>query len=303
MMMDFTVERMAETLGLSCKFLYLLSNRTPDFYRIYKIPKKNGKFRTIEAPVPILKRIQRYIVNEILVDHASEAVTAFEPGCSVKCNASFHCGKPIIVSLDIRNFFTSLKYALVLSLFSQNVDEKQSAVMLAKLCTLYGHLPQGSAASPRISNLILRDFDAEILKYCQEHGLKYTRYADDLTFSGNPDNEEITELIRLCRRELGKIGLHLNNDKIHIQRKGMRQKVTGVVVNEKLNAPREVRRLIRQKMYYLNKHWEHEWRNLDEHSLKVLLGKVNFIWDLNRKNPEIGEYRRQLLEIQRFFHA
>ena len=303
MMMDFTVERMAETLGLSCKFLYLLSNRTPDFYRIYKIPKKNGKFRTIEAPVPILKRIQRYIVKEILVDHASEAVTAFEPGCSVKCNASFHCGKPIIVSLDIRNFFPSLKYASVLSLFSQNVGEKQSAVMLAKLCTLYGHLPQGSAASPRISNLILRDFDTEVLKYCQLHGLTYTRYADDLTFSGNPGNEEITELIRLCRMELGKIGLHLNNDKIHIQRKGMRHEVTGVVVNEKLNAPREARRLIRQKMYYLNKHWEHEWRNLDEHSLKILLGKVNFIWDLDRENPEIGEYRRQLLEIQRYFNV
>jgi len=310
---NFSLTEMVESLGLNDKFLYLLSNRTPDFYKIYKIPKKNGKFRTIEAPSPVLKRIQRYILQDVLADDAPEwdydsesrlsAATAFEPGCSVKRNASCHCGKPVIVSLDIRNFFPSLKYGLVLSLFKKYVTEDSSAVMLAKFCTLYGHLPQGSAASPHISNLLLCDFDATIGKYCAAHDLTYTRYADDLTFSGDPRNDEIAELIQLCRTELKKINLHLNYDKIRIQRKGMRQEVTGVVVNSKVSAPREARRTLRQKMYYLDKYWEREWKNLDEHSLNVLLGKANFIWDLDRDSPEIGEYRRQLLELKRFFHS
>ena len=125
--------------------------------------------------------------------------------------------------------------------------------------------------------------------------------ADDLTFSGDPGNEEITGLIRYVKQELGKLGLRLNHEKIRIQRQGMRQEVTGVVVNAKTSAPREVRRRLRQQMYYLNKHWEHEWRKLDEHSLNVLLGQANFIWDMDRDNPEFTEYRRQLLEIKRYF--
>ena len=127
-----------------------------------------------------------------------------------------------------------------------------------------------------------------------------SRYADDLTFSGAIDNETITELIQFCRQELRYVGLKLNNQKIHVQRKSGCQSVTGLVVNETVNAPRDMRRAVRQKMYYLNKFWEKEWRKLDDHTLNVLLGQVNFIWDLKRENREFSEYRRQLLEIQHF---
>lgn len=328
----FTIQKMAEDLGINVKFLYLLSNRTPEFYKIYRIPKKNGKFRTIEAPCAILKRIQQYILRFVLPDKISlggtrctkalqslrrqdpeadvtrneitslmSAATAFEPGTSIKDNAENHCGQSVVIALDVKDFFPSLKYKRVLALFRKYTERENTAVMLAKLCTLYGHLPQGAVTSPHISNLLLHDLDFTLKLYALDHGLEFTRYADDLTFSGNPDNGEISALIQTCRQELRKSGLRLNNDKIKIMRKGMRQEVTGIVVNAKMNAPREDRRRLRQQMYYLNKHWEHEWRKLDEHSLNVLLGKANFIWDLNRENPEIAEYRRQLLEIKRSF--
>lgn len=323
---------MAEDLGINVKFLYLLSNRTPEFYKIYRIPKKNGKFRTIEAPCAILKRIQQYILRFVLPDKISlgatrctkalqsirrqdpeadisrkeiiglmSAATAFEPGTSIKDNAENHCGQPVVIALDVKDFFPSLKYKRVLALFRKYTERENTAVMLAKLCTLYGHLPQGAVTSPHISNLLLHDLDFTLKLYALDHGLEFTRYADDLTFSGNPDNGEISALIQTCRQELRKSGLRLNNDKIKIMRKGMRQEVTGIVVNAKMNAPREDRRRLRQQMYYLNKHWEHEWWKLDEHSLNVLLGKTNFIWNLDRGNPEIAEYRRQLLEIKRSF--
>ena len=187
------------------------------------------------------------------------------------------------------------------SLFQRIVREDAAAVMLAKFCTLNGHLPQGAVTSPRLSNLLLLEFDEALLRYARLHELAFTRYADDLTFSGDPSDAEIAELIRVCRGELRKLGLRLNRDKIRVRRQGMRQEVTGVVVNAKAAAPREVRRRLRQRMYYLNKHWEREWRDLDEHSLNVLLGQANFIWDLDRSDPETGEYRRQLLEIRRNF--
>ncbi|MBQ9337829.1 MAG: RNA-directed DNA polymerase [Lentisphaeria bacterium] len=316
---------------MNSKFLYLLGNHIPDHYRIYRIPKKNGNFRTIEAPAPILKLIQRYILVRVLpvrlpwgesrlretearlrengirfrpgeIPRMLSAARAFERGCSIGRNAAAHCGKPIVVSLDVKNFFPSLKYGPVRAIFQELAEDDASAVMLAKFCTLNGHLPQGAVTSPHLSNLLMRDFDAALAEYSLLHGLAYTRYADDLTFSGDPSNEEITELIRRCRSELATLGLRLNRDKIRIQRKGMRQEVTGVVVNAKVSAPRKIRRELRQRMYYLNKHWETEWRKLDEHSLNVLLGKANFIWDLNRNDPEVAEYRRQLLEIRRFFH-
>ncbi len=331
MIPPISIEQIAEGTGLNSKFLYLLSNHVPDYYRIYRIPKKNGKFRTVEAPAPVLKRLQRYILRCILptrlpwcrtrlqdtaellrknripfsfhdLPRMLSAASAFERGCSIGKNAAPHCGKPVVVSLDVKNFFPSLRYGLVRSLFLQYVREDGVAVMLSKFCTLNGHLPQGALTSPHLSNLLLRDFDAALQQYSLLHHLTYTRYADDLTFSGNPSNEEITDLIRFCRSELGKLGLKLNRDKIRIRRKGMRQEVTGLVVNSKATAPRDIRRKLRQQMYYLNKHWEHEWNRLDEHSLNVLLGKANFIWDLDRSNPEFTEYRRQLLEIKHFFH-
>lgn len=201
----------------------------------------------------------------------------------------------------MKDFFPSLRYSCVLELFKKYVWDDGLAVMFAKFCTLYGHLPQGAVSSPHISNLLLGEVDISLRKFCLTHNLDFTRYADDLTFSGDPSNEEITELIRLCRSELKQKGLKLNESKTRILRKGMRQEVTGLVVNSHLNAPREERRFLRQQMYYLNKFWEQKHQSFDEHSLNVLLGKINFIWDLNRANSEFSEYRKQLLEIKHYF--
>lgn len=116
------------------------------------------------------------------------AATAFEPGTSIKDNAENHCGRPVVIALDVKDFFPSLKYSRVLALFRRYTETENAAVMLAKLCTLYGHLPQGAVTSPHISNLLLHDLDFTLKLYALDHNLEFTRYADDLTFSGNPDN-------------------------------------------------------------------------------------------------------------------
>ncbi len=291
-----TPKEMADRLHIGVRLLYLLSNRTPEFYRIYQIPKRNGKSRTIEAPAPILKRVQRKILERLLPGEVSGIATAFEPGRNIRANAGIHCGAEVILGLDLKDFFPSLRYGLVRRLFDDFPPEV--AVLLAKLCTLYGHLPQGAPTSPHLANLLLKDFDSGLEAFCRERGVAVTRYADDLTFSGHLDDGGIRDLIRYCRAELGKLNLRLNNRKIRVLRRGARQLVTGLVVNDNVGVPREEKRRLRQRMYYLNKHWEAEFRELDEPALDALLGQANFIWDMDRGNAEFAGYRRQLLEIK-----
>ena len=103
-------------------------------------------------------------------------------------------------------------------------------MVLTYLCTYDEHLTQGSPTSSYISNLVMKDFDEEIGAWCESNHITYTRYSDDMTFSGdfNP-----SEIIVKVRKSLYKLGLELNNSKTHVVSHHSSQKVTGIVVNEK----------------------------------------------------------------------
>lgn len=294
---------LGEILDVDVKLLYKLSNQTPLFYRIYKIPKKSGGFRTIEAPEPVMKLVQQRILRNILNRLPPSGIAAaFRHGSGIKGNAEFHVGQKVILKIDLKNFFPSLKSPLVFSLFEESGFAGETATLLTKLCTLYGHLPQGAPTSPYLSNLLMRGMDEELLARFAGEGINITRYADDITFSGDLGNGRIVDIIRFCRAAAGQRGLKLNRRKICICRAGHRQEVTGLVVNEAVHVPREMKRKLRQSMYFLNKHWEREWRQLDSHTLDCLLGSANFVCDIEPANAEYGEYRRQLLEIKKYDH-
>ena len=208
----------------------------------------------------------------------------------------------MVLELDIRNFFPSLSYQLLYDYLVKNGFTQEAAKTVTALCNFNGHLPQGAVTSPHIANLLLYDFDRAINDYVRRFGV-YTRYADDLTFSGNLSGDRISNIIMRCRSRLIFLGLKLNPEKTRVNRRGSRQQVTGLVVNEKLQAPRELRRKLRQEMYYLNRYWESEWRKLTPEHLASLLGQVNFVWSIDRDNAEFAEYRRQLLEIKRRMDA
>ncbi len=103
-------------------------------------------------------------------------------------------------------------------------------MLLTYLCTYKDFLPQGAPTSSYISNLVMKDFDETLGAYCEENKISYTRYADDMTFSGNFNPKEI---IIKVRKMLAPLGLELNKDKIHVIKKSRSQNVTGIVVNEK----------------------------------------------------------------------
>jgi len=155
-------------------------------YYIFEIPKKSGGTRIIEAPEERLKSMQRWILDEIInLFSPSDCATGFRKGMSIVDNAKKHIGKELVINFDIKDFFPSIKYADILRLFVYMGYKKDVAHLLTKLCTNASNvLPQGSPASPAISNLILLKVDKRLARLAETIECDYSRYADDITFSG-----------------------------------------------------------------------------------------------------------------------
>lgn len=143
-----------------------------------------------------MKNIQKWILNEILYKiEPSEYSKAFRLGTSIKDNAKYHRKQPKLLTIDIRDYFGSITVKKVYLFFKKLGYSKQVSTMLANLCTLEGSLPQGSPTSPMLSNLITKKMDNRIAGLCKKEGIRYTRYADDLTFSGDFQEGYLINLI------------------------------------------------------------------------------------------------------------
>ena len=130
-------------------------------------------------------------------------------------------------------------------------------------------------------------------------GFASTRYADDMTFSGRLSRNLIQETIHYCCQEIRKQGLHLNKEKVHVQHQGMRQTVTGLVVNQKVSISREKRRAIRLRMHYIQKFGWDDARDWFEGNLQQMLGTINFAIDITH-DLHLMEYR-ELLKRERIY--
>ena len=239
-------------LGFPIKTLYGLSNNLEKHYHNVFIPKSDGTKRKLSVPDLILKNVQRSIVDNILVYYPiSKYATAYKVGSNVQKNARPHVNKKKILKLDIEGFFDNIIYSRVKDIvFYEEKFSEPIRILLTMLCYYRESLPQGAPTSPAITNIIMYDFDEKIGEYCTEKGVSYTRYCDDMTFSGEFDEKEI---ITLVKEELRKLGLFLKNRKTAVINSTKRQTVTGIVVNEKLNITKEYKKKIRQEIYYIEK--------------------------------------------------
>ena len=289
-----------QDLGTSAKTLYAVSNNLGKHYRKVKLPKKNGGFRTLSVPDEVLKSIQRQIA-EVLLIHSptSRYAKAYRFGSSTLRNAMHHVGKQVVLKLDILHFFDSIRYSTVKDkVFPEEIYAEPVRILLTMLCYHKDALPQGAPSSPAITNIILYEFDEQIGQWCRERGIAYTRYCDDMTFSGdfNP-----AEVIRFVRLELKKMGFLLNEQKTQIQRPGQQQTVTGIVVNEKLSIPADYRRKLRQELYYCRKfgiqeHLQKIGLEIPENTYRMqLLGKVNYVLQVHPNDKDMLDARKWLL--------
>lgn len=291
-------------LGFSVKTLYSVSNSIQAHYKTVRIPKKNGEYRQLTVPDQLLKSIQTRI-NEVLLplEMISPYATAYRPGGSTKRNALPHVGQEIVLKLDIKHFFDNLIYAEVKEkAFPAFRYSEQNRILLSILCTHENGLPQGAPTSPVISNIIMRDFDYSVGEWCKSRQILYTRYCDDMTFSGSFEPSAVIDAVK---NELKTLGLFLNEDKTAIIRSGQKQLVTGIVVNEKISTPRKYKRQIRQNIYYcmkygVNSHLEMQGSNKEpETYLMQLLGQVNYVLSIEPDNAEMLDYQKILKGAQK----
>jgi len=298
-------EHLALLLGFQLPYLLSMSNGQRHFYRSFKLPKRNGGFRIINQPLPNLREAQEWILENILNAASSFLVsysaTAFIPGKSLRSNVEKHQGKKKIVALDIKDFFDTVKFSQVYDVFTHMGYCDSVSMLLAKLCVLRNSLPQGAPTSPMLSNMVFFRIDNMLEGYCERRGITYTRYADDLIFSG--DNINAGLLIRHVRFLTSK-RYELNNKKTKVMGQASAQYVTGIVVNAKAQAPRRYRQRIRQEVYYIKQkgidyHFSHVknlpvWITKPEVYLNHLLGKINFVLQINPDDREFLGYRRCL---------
>lgn len=294
-------------------------------YQVFWLAKRGGGYRPVAAPSLGLKKVQRGILSLLLAGEISPYATAYQPGCTLLRNAAPHLGQPLVVKLDIANFFGSIAFPAVYAAIDRALrrnpaiqpDGKAPPVGAAAssgsynaalsfffttFCTLDGILPQGAPTSPLLSNLVFFPLDCQIAAFCESRKIRYTRYSDDLTFSGDfsPDT-----LIRFIRRLLREHGFLLHESKTVVARRSERQQVTGILVNDRPQAGRKFRRRIRQELYYirrfgLSSHLLHEGRTGDSCApapyLHSLLGRIQFVLQICPHDREFLEYRAYVLQ-------
>lgn len=303
----FDQPHLAGLLGYDLEYVQILSNCEKDFYKEYKIPKRNGSMRVIHEPMPNLKEIQTWILDNILLSPGvlkaiAPVVTAFVPHRSIIDNAKWHKGKKTVICMDLEDFFPSVDRKQVYYVFSGLGYGNDVSGILAHLCTYDGALPQGAPTSPMLSNLVMARIDKMIYNFCVGNGITYTRYADDLTFSFNR-KFDYGLLIGYVTMVMDKAGYAINHEKTKVYHRNQSQNVTGIVVNEHLQVGKKYRKKIRQEIYYLQ-HF-----GLSEHHSRVgypyspqsylnhLLGKVNHVLHVNVNDQEMLSYRDVLWRL------
>lgn len=287
-------------LGFSAKTLYGVSYHRSSHYHHVKIPKAGGGYRELSVPDDLLKSIQHSIaVNILAYENVSPFAAAYRIGGSTAANAAPHVGQRVVLKLDIRHFFDHLIYPLIKEkVFPAERYSEPIRVLLTMLCVYPDALPQGAPTSPVISNIVMRDFDSLTGRWCSARGIAYTRYCDDMTFSGDFDPEPV---VRFVRDELKKMGLLLNDMKTVVAREGQKKVVTGIVVNEKLNTAAAYRKKLRQELYFCQKYGiaEHLQRTgadlAADQYVRQLLGRVNYVLQVTPENAEMQQYRAWLM--------
>ena len=288
-------------------------------YRV--LAKRSGSIRLIESPKIRLKELQRQILSRILNRIPThEAVHGFVKGRSIKTFTAPHAGQRVVLRMDLEDFFPSLSGARVQALFRTAGYPEPVADLLGGICTnatprkvwdgldvdvnrlwetrtLYArpHLPQGAPGSPALANLCAYRTDCRLAGLARAAGAVYTRYADDLAFSGSEEFERCVERFSIhVAVILEEEGFRVNHRKTRIMRRGVRQHLAGLVVNEHVNVRRtdyEALKALLTNCVRLGP----ESQNRDKHpSFKSRLeGKVAFVESINLAK---GRTLRAILE-------
>lgn len=290
----FEIEHFSKLVGIELNTLYAMIFSAEKFYHEFYINKKKGGKRKIVVPFPSLLLVQKWIYKNILLKcNCHSNIHGFIPKKSIITNAQSHIGSQDFLKLDLQDFFPSISINWVVNFFSQLGYPKKIAFYMASLCCYEEALGQGAPTSPFLSNLLLFSLDKRLANLAKKNNFIYTRYADDIVFSG----QKITKgFYFLVNSIIVDYGMNLNNSKTQLRKNKKQNIVTGIVVrSDGINIPKNYKRNIRQEIYYINKYglMSHlsKIRNKNPAYLLSLLGKVNYVLSVEKNNDEFREYK------------
>ena len=239
------LRRLRAALGWTDAALDDLAATASARYHRFPRVKASGKLRWITAPDATLKDAQRLLLRSVLAGlPVHPAAHGFVPGRSIVTNARPHVGKGVVIGFDLREFFGTTRAGQVDAALV-SFTEPERAWLLA-VTTRDGVLPQGAPTSPHLANLVFFDADARLDGWARAHGLAYTRYADDLSFSGPYVPPGMHAFVA---ETCAALGYRLHGAKTRVLGRDRSQRVTGLVVNDRVAVPRAERRLLRAVLH------------------------------------------------------
>jgi len=298
-------------LCLDKDYIKKVVSRSEEYYRKYEIPKKNNKKRTIYQPSAELKTLQYWCINRIFSKFPiSDAAFAYIKGKSIKNHAEQHRKCRFIAHFDIKDFFESIKSDLLVSTLlnsgvifeNESYDIKQNVGIISKICMFKNKLTIGSVCSPIISNIVMYQFDLNMIKYAKEHELNYSRYADDIYLSSVKYISKDVE--KKLVNELRILNMRPNHSKTRYMSKANKRQVTGLVItpDKKITIGtkmrNEIKKMLYEKLVKGNQNIDSErlrgylayLREIEPHTYSKLFIKYKnygyFIKTLNRSNEK-----------------
>lgn len=302
----FELGHLAKLVGRTEQYLASALNKTSYHYRKFKIPKRRGGIREISAPYPALLECQQWINENILANiPIHNSAHAYIKTRSIISNATPHLGQKCLLHMDLKDFFPSIELAQVIKVFRNLGYSRNVAYYLSKLCCLDDVLPQGAATSPNLSNIVSYGLDVRLSGIAKSYDLRYTRYADDITFSGFyiPATfiGAVTEIVE-------EQGFRVNGNKTRLDYRGGKRIVTGLsVAGSSLKIPRLYKRKVRQEIYYIAKHGyiSHVERKRIRNPFYIdsLFGKLNYWLLIEPDNSYANKVREVLKSLMLEHHS
>lgn len=327
-----TLSDVARLLELKPGMLSFLLYKKPKslLYTKFDIPKRHGGTREIFAPEKDLKLVQHRLAD--LLQNCMEEINTkrgsingtksygvahgFKRKRTIMTNARVHVTREYVFNVDLHDFFGTINFGRVRGFFAKDENfalHEKVATVIAQIACHENKLPQGSPCSPVISNLIGHILDMMLVRLASETNCRYSRYADDLTFSSNKrvfpsrvaiqdkENKNLWLPGKDLRRMIAKAGFSFNDKKTRMQYRDSRQDVTGLVVNRKVNVPATYRHTVRAMVDHAMKKgtFERVFTKVDGAGLKTtfrqpctnrqLIGMLSYIDQVDRFNRTLRE--------------
>lgn len=295
----------AGLLGVEAGRLNEILGEISAHYHQFWIRKRKGGYRIISAPDRELQSIQNTIYSRILspVTMIHPAAVGFRCGHSVADNAAPHLGNRYVLKMDIHDFFPSIRISRVKKTFCRIGYPDNVSRVLTALCCLNRHLPQGAPTSPSLSNIVGYDMDVKLSALAAELGLTYTRYADDLTFSGNVFPKEL--ILPRIKQIIKEESFEPNHKKTRFMNEYGKKIITGVSVSSgvKLTIPKARKREIRKNVYFILTKGlaEHQRRigSTDPVYLKRLIGQLCYWRSIEPDNAYVSDSIASLKRLEK----